>query len=440
MNKREIATEIFLAGVESVKPFNLINHLVKIDENSLTMVDLKFELAKLKHIYVIGAGKASAMMAQTMESILDNRISEGHIVTKYGHGIPLKFIDITEAGHPIPDENGLKGTEKILKIAQRADSDDLVICLLSGGASALMTDITVDYTLADLKVLNEVLLKCGANIQEMNCIRKHISNIKGGKLAQTIAPATVVSLILSDVIGDPLDVIASGPTAPDPTTFANALEIIKKYNIEDQVPSSIKKYLQDGIAGKYRETLKEDDFQMEHIHNLIIGSNRIALNESVKRAAMLGYDTFVVSNSLEGDASDVAQQILEAAQKKMRLAGEGKVCLLFGGEPTVKVSGNGKGGRNQHLALLLAQLLHGQQFMQDITILCAGTDGTDGPTDAAGAFVDQSTWQDALTRQIDIEGYLANNDSYNFFKMTKCHLITGPTMTNVMDIVVVLCS
>jgi glycerate 2-kinase len=435
MNNREAAIEIFLAGVESVKPGNLIRRFVSLQGNSLIINELKFDLLKVRNIFLIGAGKASALMALEMESILGKRISGGHIVTKYQHIASLKYTGITEAGHPVPDENGLKGTESILTIAEKAGKDDLVICLLSGGGSALMADIPEGCTLPDLKHLNEIMLKSGLDIREMNCIRKHISRVKGGHLAKTIAPATLVSLILSDVIGDPLDVIASGPTVPDSSTFADAIEIIKKYKIEKKIPLQINQVLQEGYAGKRPETLKDKDDLIHNAFNFIIGNNTLALNEAAKKARFFGYEPSVISNSVDGYIKDVADQIVKIAIKTKKESPRDKICLLFGGEPTIKVEANGLGGRNQHLGLLAAEKIANTT---NITILSAGTDGSDGPTDAAGAVCDSDTLANAQKLQLDIHRYIEEFDSYNFFKKEGGLIFTGPTQTNVMDIMVVL--
>ena len=435
MNNRKIATDIFLAGIESVKPENLIQRFVSLEGEELTLGTLKFNLSITGKVYVIGFGKASAMMAKELELILSDRICEGHIITKYHHAVPLKFMSVTEAGHPVPDENSLMGTEKILGIARKANKGDLVICLISGGGSALLADLPTGCSLSDLKDLNAVLLKSGATIQKMNCIRKHLSKVKGGQLAKIIAPATVVSLILSDVIGDQLDVIASGPTAPDQTTFANALAIVEKYNIENLIPASINQYLLDGQEGKYPETLKTDEDLMKQIHNIIVGNNTIALNESARRAEQFGYQTSIITNKLEGKTEGIANDLVEIAFKTQRERNQKKICLLFGGEPTIKVNGSGKGGRNQHLALISAKLLENRQ---GITILSGGTDGTDGPTEAAGAVCDSVTTQNAKQLQLDIRKFIDDYDSFHFFNAEGGLIQTGPTQTNVMDIIVVL--
>jgi glycerate-2-kinase len=435
MDQREIAIEIFLAGVESVKPDNLIKRYVSINGDLLKIEKLTFKFSSLKKIYIVGAGKASTAMAQAVESILGSRITAGHIITKYNHSAPLEFIEITEAGHPVPDENGIKGTDKIMFIVNKAEKEDLVIFLVSGGGSALLADVPEGCTLDDLKSLNRILLKMGANINEMNCIRKHLSKIKGGLLLRAAAPATVVSLILSDVIGDPLDVIASGPTVPDPTTFSDALSIIRKYKIENEIPEQTYRVLLEGFKKKRPETLKEFDSILSRTHNLIIGTNKLALKTAKEKAESLGYETQIITNRLEGDVVDVACYIVETAKNVRKEKNSKKTCLLFAGEPTVKVKGKGSGGRNQHLSLIAARLLKG---CPGITILSGGTDGTDGPTDATGAVVDSFTSENASNLHLNIEEYINNCDSYNFFKKVGGLIITGPTQTNVMDLMVAL--
>jgi glycerate 2-kinase len=435
MDQRQKAIDIFIAGVESVKPDNLIKRCVSIHQNILQIEKLTFDLSVLKNIYVVGAGKASAAMAQSMESILGNRIADGHIVTKYDHSVPLEFIGITEAGHPVPDENGIRGTAQILSMVQKAGKDDLVICLISGGGSALMVDVPEGCSLDDLKTLSSILLKTGANIHEMNCIRKHLSGVKGGQLSKVAFPSRMVSLILSDVIGDPLDVIASGPTAPDPTTFADAIAIIKKYKIESDIPEKIYQILQEGMENKHPETLKENDDILHLTNNLIIGNNTLALKTANVKAISLGYETLTITNKLDGDITAVAEYIFHIARSFKGEMTNNKICLLFGGEPTVKVTGSGLGGRNMHLALLVADLI---KDIPGITFLSGGTDGTDGPTDAAGAVVDSFTCRNTINLHMDMEQYIENYDAYPFFRQEGGLIITGPTQTNVMDVMVVL--
>jgi glycerate-2-kinase len=434
MDNRQIAIDIFLAAVESVKPDKLISRFVSVKENILQIENHKINLSAVQNIYVVGAGKASAMMALALEMILDKRITSGHIVTKYDHSIPLKYIGTTEAGHPVPDENGLRGTEKVLSIVNNAGGDDVVICLISGGGSALLPDVPEGCTLDDLKALSNALLKCGANIKQMNCIRKHLSGVKGGMLSKAAYPARVISLILSDVIGDPLDVIASGPTAPDPSTFDEAVSIIKEFRIENEIPGKILKLLQEGKDKKRQETLKENDEILLKTSNLIIGSNKLALRIAKEKAESYGYESHIITNTLEGDVTDVAVYIVGLINE-MKKKDNKKICLLFAGEPTVIVKGKGLGGRNQHLALIMSGLL---AEMPEVTFLSGGTDGSDGPTDAAGAIVDSMTTRMAGGLNLDIEKYIENNDSYNFFRQEGGLIITGPTQTNVMDLIITL--
>jgi len=435
MYQRQKAIEIFLAGVESVKPDNLIKRYVSISKSILKIEKINFNLSELKNIYIVGAGKASAVMAQSLETILGPKITEGHIITKYHHSVPLKYIEITEAGHPIPDNNGIKGTEQILSIVNKSGKDDLVICLISGGGSALMINFVEGCSLEDVKEVNNILLKSGANITEINCIRKHLSKVKGGLLSKAAYPARVVSLILSDVIGDHLDVIASGPTAPDPTTFSDAIGIINKYNIKNEIPEVIYRILQDGVQKIRQETLKKSDKVLQRTSNLVIGNNILAQKTSKEKAESLGYESQIITNNLEGDVTDVADYIIKTATKIKEKKNNSKTCLLFAGEPTVKVKGKGLGGRNQHLALIAAKLL---KEIPGITFLSGGTDGSDGPTSATGAVVDSFTAKRASELNLDIEQYIRNFDSYNFFKQTGGLIITGPTQTNVMDLMVVL--
>lgn len=435
MQARHNARDIFLAGVESVKPDHLIRRFVTLADGTLHIENLALGLDMLKDIYVIGAGKASALMAQSVEAVLGDRITAGHIVTKYAHACPLRRITTTEAGHPVPDENGLHGTRKILALAERASAGDLVICLISGGGSALLADVPEGCSLDDLKALNDILLKCGADIVEINCIRKHLSRVKGGQLARAVQPATLVSLILSDIVGDPLDAIASGPTAPDPTTFDEALTILDQHRIRHKIPEGILHILEDGKSGRHPETPKAGDAIFKHTHNLVIGTNRLALESARQKAVALGYRAQVVTSTLVGDVNEVAQQVVTSARQAQKTCGAERVCLLFGGEPTIKVTRTGLGGRNQHLALLAAKMLDN---VPGITVLSAGTDGSDGPTDAAGAVADAETSIHARRHQLDLNRYLDNCDSYHFFQQEGGLICTGPTQTNVMDLVVVL--
>ena len=436
MDAKLVAEQIFLAGVESVMPYKMIRNNVLVQDQVLFIVDHQIELEKLNNIYVIGAGKASASMAKEIENILDNRISSGHIVVKYGHGSELKYIDVSEAGHPLPDENGYRATRKILQIAEKAVVNDLIICLISGGGSSLLTDFPEGSLINDVITTNDLLLKSGANIKEINTVRKHLSKVKGGQLAKAAHPATVLSLVLSDVIGDPLDMIASGPTVADTTTFEDALSVLEKYKLLSEMPGSFLSYLENGREGIHPETPKPGDKVFNNTHNIIIGSNKMALEACSQKAMAEGLNSFIITSELEGDTIKASNKIIDTALSFQNDHDIKKpCCLLFGGETTIKVTGNGTGGRNQHLALYAALLLKGKK---GITLLSAGTDGNDGPTSAAGAVVDTQTFTEAILKDIDIEKYLDNFDSFHFFERVGGHIITGPTMTNVMDIVVVI--
>ena len=432
---RKKAEEIFLAGVESVLPEKLIQTRIKRRDDVLQIAGKSYPLSRFRHIYVLAAGKAAALMAKETERILGDKITGGHVVTKYGHGTNLKYLKLTESGHPIPDAEGVKGTREMLDIARQAVEDDLVVCLISGGASALMADFPEGTTLDDLRHANELLVKCGADITEINAVRKHLSNVKGGQLAKTLYPATTVCLILSDVIGDRLDVIASGPTVGDTSTFADAWAVIEKYSLEDSFPPPMLNHLKNGLSGFIPETPKPDDVIFRNVQNYIIGNNLLALEGASRKAQELGLETHIITDKLKGDYTNVAGFILKTIENYQQANCKKPVCLLFGGEPTVKVSGDGSGGRNQHLALYLSTKIDHEKH---ITILCAGTDGTDGPTDAAGAVVDNETIATAVKKNIDPRVFLQNYNSYHFFQQTGGHIITGNTRTNVMDLVVVV--
>ena len=436
LNNKTIAETIFLAGVESVLPDRLITREMSLKDNCLKIGNLIFSLETMENIYVIGAGKASAMMGAEVEKILGELITDGHIVVKYGYSCKLKYIEVSEANHPVPDANGLRATKEILKIAEMANWSDLVICLLSGGGSSLLPDISEGSSSDDMIKFNDLLINSGACITEINAVRKHLSGVKGGQLARVVYPATLVNLILSDVPGDPLDVIASGPTVPDPTTFQQALSVLAKYDLTESVAPAVLNFLNEGVAGKRAETPKPGDPVFSKTFNILVGSNKLALEAAKRKALEFNINAVIIDDQLQGDISTVAEYIVETSLKFKNDENEVKpVCLLFGGETTVKMTEKVAGGRNQHLALLTALLLRGKP---GITILSAGTDGNDGTTDVAGAVVDSDTIAEALSKNINPEKHLTGFDSYHFFKKAGGHIITGPTMTNVMDIIVVI--
>ena len=434
---RTHALEIFYQGLNAVKPQPAIETHCHVNSTVLTVDSQSYDLSSFKHIWVVGAGKAAASMASALEHLLGDSISGGWITVKYDHLAPLKTINILEAGHPIPDKNGITGTRNIMNVASSATPEDLVICLISGGGSALLPLPAEGLTLEDKQSTVKALLACGATIHEINTLRKHLSAIKGGQLAQKVHPATLITLILSDVVGDNLDVIASGPTVPDETTFEDCIAVIKKYDLEDKLPQAVITHLQNGAAGKIPETPKPHMPFFQNSQNIIIGSNFMALMAAEQKAKDLGYDTMVLSSQLEGDTAESAK--FHCAIAKGILSSGHPVnppaCILSGGETTVKLKGTGLGGRNQEFALVSAFEIHNQN---NIVVLSAGTDGTDGPTDAAGAVSDNHTIDKAVSENLNSEAYLTNNDSYHFFKQLDDLVITGPTLTNVMDLRILL--
>ncbi len=436
MRNRDNALRIFLAGVRGVLPEKLVTDVLQLKGQVLVAGNHEVSLEGIEKILVIGAGKASAAMGHYVECILGDRISGGHIVVKYGHSCTLKKIRVTEAGHPVPDENGFMAAREIKKIASDASANDLVICLISGGASALLSDLPEGLIPEELYIVNNLLIRSGATINEINCVRKHLSSIKGGQLVRTIRPARLITLIISDVIGNHLDVIGSGPTVPNSTTFADALGVIEKYNLTDDVTRGVMNYLRDGYAGYHPDTPKPGNLIFEGTMNIIAGTNQAALRACKNEAVKLGYRSYIIDAALEDDVETACESIINTALSFRNNQDIPKpACLLYGGETSVRVTGSGTGGRNQHLALSAAIKL---RDIPGITVLSAGTDGTDGPTDAAGAVADSGTMARALSMNEDPISYLAGFDSFNFFRKVGGLITTGPTFTNVMDIVVVI--
>jgi hydroxypyruvate reductase len=434
---RQDAQAIFQAGLQAVLPSNAMHRYCHRQGGNLLIGDRSFCLKDYTDIYVVGAGKAGAAMAQVMEALLEGCITRGLISVKYGHTTPLDTIRTAEAGHPIPDAAGQAAALEMLDIINRAGEDDLVIVLLSGGGSSLLPLPVQGISLEEKQITSDILIGCGANIHEINTIRKHISAIKGGRLAQAAFPATVVSLILSDVVGDDLDVIASGPTVPDASTFAQCDDIIQRYGISHRLPPTIPAHIAKGVAGAVSETPKPAADTWSHVHHQIIGSNREAIAAAASKAKALGYNTLILSSLMEGETRTVAQvhgaiaREIAATQHPL----PAPACLLSGGETTVTLKGDGIGGRNQEFALAAALDIHDTAL---IVVLSGGTDGTDGPTDAAGAIADHTTLQRSQKAGLDVRDHLDNHNAYPFFKTLGDLLMTGPTQTNVMDLRIVL--
>jgi hydroxypyruvate reductase len=430
---RKQALEIFNAGLKAVDPVEAVCLHVKVTDETLFIDDQSFDLKKFERIFIVGAGKAVAPMAKALEDLLGDRIAGGVIVVKEGHGLPMNHVKICEGGHPVPDEGGVRGTEEILAVAQAAGAKDMVICLISGGGSALLIAPPEGISLRDKQEATRLLLACGATIHELNTIRKHLSRSKGGRLAQAAYPAAVVSLILSDVVGDDLDVIGSGPMVPDSSTFEQARQILIGYGVWDKLAVSIRDHIQRGLEGEIEETPKAGDQAFQRCATVLVGTNLQATQAAAKEAERQGYQPLILTTKVEGEAREVAK-VHTAIAKEIISSGNPigpPACVLFGGETTVTLQGDGKGGRNQEYALAAALALGEQDH---VLALCAGTDGTDGPTDAAGAMADGNTVLRARQKGLDPVEFLRRNDSYNFFKQLDDLIITGPTRTNVMDI------
>jgi hydroxypyruvate reductase len=376
-------------------------------------------------------------MAAAVEDAWGDHVAEGFVVVKDGHLAPTRRIRLAEAGHPVPDERGVAAAREILAIASRVRADDLLLALISGGASALTPAPVAPITLADKQAVTRLLLAAGADIGQLNAVRKHCSLFKGGQVARAAAPARVVALLLSDVIGDPLDVIGSGPTAPDVTTFADALAILDRFALLDRVPAVVRQRLERGARGELPETPKPDDPLFARVENVVVGNNQVVVDAAVARAAGLGYQPHVVTRSLHGEAREAARDLVALGSEVA--AGRGPVrapaCLIAAGETTVTVRGRGRGGRCQEFALAAALEMEGSVGM---AVLAAGTDGTDGPTDAAGAIADGDTARRVREQGGDPRARLDDNDAHPVFARLGDLVITGPTNTNLLDLYLVL--
>ncbi|WP_147821710.1 glycerate kinase type-2 family protein [Salidesulfovibrio onnuriiensis] len=451
---REHLEAIFAAGLDRVNPYKMITRHVNVQNGQLIVAMENYErsvnLDDYNRILVLGAGKASAPMAKAFEEILGDRIEKGLVCVKYGHTEPLERVEVVEAGHPIPDENGVHAAKRIADLASEADAETLVINCISGGGSALLPspmDERVSGGLASLSLVDkqrvtEALLRCGADITEINCVRKHISGMKGGRLLQLMHPARSLNFILSDVIGDDLGSIASGVTSHDETTFSDALAIIDRYELRGDIPANVLTILELGAQGRIPETPGAGDPALATADNILIGTNRQALLAAAARARELGYQVQALTAQLGGEARHVAKVLADIAKDATScdMFLKKPVCLITGGESVVTLQGNGRGGRNQEMALaFLHELSRWRHGRDQVHFLAASTDGNDGPTDAAGAFADER----ALLSYHELQGEtihesLKNNDSYNFFERIGALFKTGPTNTNVCDLQMVL--
>lgn len=434
---RKLALNALDVSVQAVDPKRIVESKVKIKGDSLAVDGFKLSLRRFKRVTVVGAGKASGAMAEALERVLSGRITHGLLNVLEGtkSNFHIDKIELQEASHPLPSENNTAGTERMLELLTGLSEDDLVFCLISGGGSAMMSCPAAGISLEDKQKITRSLLKCGATIQEINTVRKHLSKVKGGWLAKEAYPSTLVSLIVSDVVGDPLDAIASGPTAPDPTTYLDAINVLKKYDLWSSSPNSIRERLDNGRRGMIPDTPKSDDESFKKVFNIVIGNNRLACYAAKHALEEFGLKTLYLTSLLEGEAREAAL-VLASIIKEIDASGRPvrrPAALIAGGETTVTVKGSGKGGRNQEIALSLLGKIAG---MSRVAAASLGTDGIDGSTDAAGAIVDGESSNRAIAMKLNPTESLLNNDSYRFFSKMNDLIFTGATGTNVNDLFV----
>jgi glycerate 2-kinase len=434
---RTMALESLESALNAVDPKQIMGSKLLLKNSTLHVNGYSFDLKKFKNVYVIGGGKASGLMAEALEQILSSHITKGLVNVPKGGKEKTDIIELHEASHPTPDRSGVEGTRRMLEIAEQAEEDDLVICLISGGGSSLMPLPRGEISIVDKREITNALLKCGAAINEINTVRKHISDFKGGWLAKKAYPATILNLILSDVVGDPLDFIASGPTVPDSTTFDGAVRVLKKYGLWDKAPASILKVLSEGEKGLIPETPKADDKAFRKVFNVVVGNNRFASLAACEYLKAEGLNTLLLTATLEGEArhvgvvlASIAREVAASGNPVTKPAG-----IIAGGETTVTVTGKGLGGRNQEIALAAAEKMTG---VGDVVMASLSTDGVDGPTDAAGAIADGKTSARAAKMGLTPGQFLAENDSYRFFSKLGDLIFTGPTGTNVNDVSVMV--
>lgn len=434
MNKaddRRLLEDLYYAAIEAVNPAILV-------ERHMEMVRRTFSDGHFKKLIMVALGKAACSMAAAAEDGLSGMITDAAAITKYGHCSKrscLKKTRVFEGGHPEPDEAGHKATSEVLGLLDGADESTMILFLISGGGSSLFVAPWEGVTLSEKRAVTSMLLRAGAKIDELNAVRKHLSVVKGGRVLEKTHHAGVLALVLSDVIGDDLGVIASGPVYPDETSYADAIRILDKYGLSDDTPGAVMKVLKDGAKGLLPETPKQGHSLFDRVKNIIVGSNHDALTAIRDKAAASGLSAEIIAEGLTGEARDVGVKLAREAAEAGRLSPHRKrgvpLGLISGGETTVTVKGSGEGGRNMELALSYAGEIRGTE---GISFLSAGTDGNDGPTDAAGAFVDTGTFRRAVEMGLDPVVFLEKNDSYSFFKKTGGLFITGPTGTNVMDV------
>jgi glycerate 2-kinase len=435
LKKHEEINQILNASLAAVEPSQAVRRFFRLQGNHLSVGEKNYELDSTRRIRVVGAGKASVAMLQALVDILDDRIDGGVVIAK---NVPagmerIGCVEVLEGSHPVTSNKSVLATQQMVASLEGLTAEDIVICLISGGGSALMTDPRPGVSLQDLQTLNRLLLACGADIEDFNTLRKHLDRVKGGGLRRLTAPADVISLLISDVVGSRLEVIASGPTAPDPSTFLDAQHVVEKYFLLEKLPKSIRDILQRGVAGEIEETLKPGDPIFKRTYHLVVGDNRQAALAGLEKALALGFNTLLLTTSLQGEARQ-AGKFLANIMQQIHLTGEpinAPACIIAGGETTVTLHGKGYGGRNQEMALGAVTELAGQK---DVILATLATDGEDGPTDAAGAVVTGDTLLRAQSAGMSPEAFLDNNDAYPFFKNLDDLLRPGSTGTNVNDL------
>ncbi len=432
-------TEIMAAALHAVDPANAVRHALRRDGAAIVVGERRYK--QIKRVIVVGAGKAGAPMTEAVVDVLGERVDTGLVIVKHGHagttGGRVGPIAVLEGGHPVPDERGMAAAQQLATLLRSLDADDLVLMLVSGGGSALLTLPVPPLTLHDLQALTDALLRCGATIGEINALRKHCTALGGGQLARRAAPAQVASLIVSDVVGSALDVIASGPTAPDPSTFVQAWAVVERYELETVLPAAIITRLQHGMVGAVVETPKPDDGLWERVQNQVIASNAVAAEAALAAARERGFNALLLTTFLEGEARDVGRMLAAVARELVQRDGPlpRPALIVAGGETTVTLHGDGMGGRNQEVALGAVEGLSG---LPHTLLVALATDGGDGPTDAAGAVVTGETLNRGRTLGLNPVTFLQRNDAYPFFAALDDLLRPGPTLTNVNDLLFVV--
>jgi len=436
---RHALAEALSQALLAADPRTILRNKVKVRRNELEIGAFSFKLSEFRRVLVIGGGKASAGMALEIEQILDGWITGGSVnIPAYTKPWPKsKRINFNPASHPIPSEDGVRGVKNMLRLVEQPSEEDFVICLISGGGSALMPLPSTGLPLSDKQKTTNLLLKSGAKIDEINAVRKHLSDFKGGRLAEKLHPATVVSLIISDVVGDKLESIASGPTVPDDTTYADAYTILQRRGLWRTVPSSVRKRIQKGTEGKLSETPKGRSRIFKRVHNVLVGTNKESCHAAAEVLEKRGYHSLILSTRLQGEAREVGKKLagICIGIRENQLPVAPPAAVVAGGETTVTVHGKGRGGRNQELVLSAASSI---RRIPGILVASIGTDGVDGPTDAAGAVADGTTVERGLKKGMDADTFLRENDSYSLFNKLNDLIITGPTGTNVNDILIAI--